>query len=77
MSSAAEQGSDRSTAIEQGQHQARQRTPVPILSRERCCVLYLVNGLEKRSPWFSTFARGRQALALLTARHGRAILFHD
>lgn len=47
------------------------------ISAERCCVLYLVNGKEKRSPWIHSLERGERALAILKARHGQAILFRD
>jgi len=54
----------------------RAGTGAPI-SAEKCCVIYQVNGKEKRSPWFYSLERGERALATLKARHGRAILFRD
>ncbi len=67
----------RGAGIKQPRRKPAQRSPVLVMSRELCRVYYMVNGKEKRSPWFSTFARGEQALELLKARYGRAILFWD
>lgn len=63
----------------EGSHRGRDPragTGAPI-SGEKCCVLYLVNGKEKRSPWLYSLAHGERALAILKARHGQAILFRD
>ncbi len=54
----------------------RAGTGAPI-SAEKCCVVYMVNGKERRSPWLYSLERGERALAILKARHGRAILFRD
>lgn len=47
------------------------------LSCEKCCVLYIKNGREHRSPWYYSVAIGRRALELMRRRYGRAILFRD
>lgn len=47
------------------------------LSDKKQCVLYLVNGRERRSPWFYREETARRALTLMQAKHGRAILYRD
>jgi hypothetical protein len=54
----------------------RSGTGAPI-SAEKCCVIYQVNGEDRRSPWFYSLERGERALAILDDRYGRAILFRD
>ena len=46
---------------------------------ERFLVLYLVNGRERRSPWFYSKERARMALALMRKRYGdrNAIIYVD
>jgi hypothetical protein len=44
---------------------------------QRYRVLYLVGRREHRSPWFASEARAQQALELLKARYGRAIIYVD
>ncbi len=41
------------------------------------CVLYLVDGCERRSPWLHCHDRASRALDILTRRYGRAILLRD
>lgn len=43
----------------------------------RYCVLYVINGKEERSPWFSDHARAHQAREILAAKHGAAIVYVD
>lgn len=56
--------------------QRRTKLQAPLSEMKRC-VLYLVNGRERRSPWFYRDETARRALALMQAKHGRAILFRD
>lgn len=42
------------------------------------CVLYLVGGIECRSPWFLSRARAGRALEAIRAKHGsQAVLLQD
>lgn len=41
------------------------------------CVLYLVAGVERRSPWFTSRVRADRALQALRRSHGSAILLRD
>lgn len=41
------------------------------------CVLYLENGTEKRSAWFASQSRARQAREILAAKHGAAVVYRD
>ena len=56
---------------------------VPVLGAARrgmtkFCVLYLVGGIECRSPWFLSRARADRALQTIRAKHGsRAVLLQD
>lgn len=55
---------------------------VPVLGAARrgmtkFCVLYLVGGIECRSPWFLSRARADRALQALRRSHGNAILLRD
>lgn len=55
-------------------------TNVPIWGKsptpDRCCILYIKNGKEQRSPWFSR-ANAETAYQLLKARYGQAIIYVD
>lgn len=42
------------------------------------CVLYMVGGIECRSPWFLSRARAGRALEFIRRKHGsQAILLQD
>lgn len=43
----------------------------------KTCVIYLVSGAERQSPWFADDARANRALAVLRARYGNAVLYRD
>jgi hypothetical protein len=43
----------------------------------KTCVIYLVSGAERQSPWFTDEARVNRALAILRARYGNAVLYRD
>lgn len=51
----------------------------PPLSRTKRCVVYVVNGRERRSPWFYTDTGARQALEAMKQKYGErsAFLFRD
>jgi len=47
-------------------------------SMTKYCVLYLVAGRERRSPWFLDQARAQRALEIIKRRYGdRAIIYWD
>jgi hypothetical protein len=41
------------------------------------CVLYLKNGREQRSPWFSSAARAARAFEVLNRRFRECIVYVD
>lgn len=41
------------------------------------CVVYLVGGIERRSPWFLSRARADRALQTIRKRFGTAVLYRD
>lgn len=41
------------------------------------CVIYLRNGREVRSAWFSNQLRARQALEIISSKHGAAVIYRD
>jgi hypothetical protein len=43
----------------------------------RVCVLYVKNGIEHQSPWFTCCARAKQAQAILQSKYGACVLFVD
>ena len=43
----------------------------------RYCVLYVKDGKEACTPWFSRRARARAALTLMKGRYGRAVIYVD
>ena len=43
----------------------------------RVCVLYMKNGAEHQSPWFTCRARARLALAIIQKRYGACVLYVD
>ncbi len=45
------------------------------LGMRKYCVLYLKNGREHRSPWFSSKERTKKARQLLAAKHGKTIIY--
>lgn len=49
------------------------------LSQTKRCVLYVVNGRERRSPWFYRDETARKALELMQAKHGvrNCMLYRD
>jgi hypothetical protein len=49
------------------------------LSQTKLCVLYLVNGRERSSPWFYRDETARKALELMQAKYGvrNCILYRD
>lgn len=68
------------TPIEQQRARDRSRTALQApISQTKLCVMYLVNRRERRSPWFYTEARARQALELMRAKYGarNCILYRD
>jgi hypothetical protein len=44
---------------------------------ERFAVLYVKDGQEHRSPWFSSRERAQAARAVLKAKHGAAVVYAD
>jgi len=61
---------------------ARDRTRTALqspISQNKLCVMYMVNGRERRSAWFYTEERARQALVLTRAKYGarNCILYRD
>lgn len=68
------------TALEARIARDKRRTAVQApISQTKLCVFYLVNGRERRSPWFYRDETARRALALMQAKYGQrnAILFRD
>lgn len=47
------------------------------ISSPRFCVLYLRDGREKSTPWFSNGGNAQRALALMQQRYGKAVIFRD
>jgi hypothetical protein len=43
----------------------------------RYCVAYVERGRERFSPWFADKGLAQRALALLSARHGKAVIIVD
>lgn len=43
----------------------------------RVCVLYVKNGIEHQSPWFTCRARAKQAQAIIQKRYGACVLYVD
>lgn len=43
----------------------------------RSCILYIKDGREHRSPWFTSPARADRALAVMRRRYGRALIYID
>ncbi len=41
------------------------------------CVLYMKDGKEKRSAWFSSRARAHQAREIIAANYGAALVYVD
>ena len=48
------------------------KTPEP-----RACVLYIKDGIEQQSPWFSSRARAQQAKAIIQKKYGACVLYVD
>jgi len=40
-------------------------------------VLYMINGREHASPWFTSRERVERALHLIRAKHGPAVIYVD
>ena len=43
----------------------------------RICIVYMKNGIEHQSPWFTCRARARQAQAIIQKRYGTCVLYVD
>ena len=43
----------------------------------RVCVVYLKNGIEHQSPWFTCRARAKRAQAVIQKRYGTCVLYVD
>ena len=43
----------------------------------RTCVIYMKDGIEHRTAWFSSRERARQALAIIKSKYGAAVLYVD
>ena len=43
----------------------------------RICIVYMKNGIEHQSPWFTCRARARQAQAIIQKRYGACVLYVD
>lgn len=43
----------------------------------RICVIYMKDGIEHRSPWFTCRARAKQAQAIIQKRCGACVLYVD
>lgn len=68
------------TALEARIARDKLRTAVQApISQTKLCVFYLVNGRERRSPWFYSDTTAQRALTLMQEKYGRrnAILFRD
>ena len=63
------------TEAQAQQHFDRLRTakrPTP-----RICVIYVKDGIEQQSPWFTCRARAEQAKAIIQKRYGACVLYVD
>lgn len=68
------------TALEQRKARDKRRTVLQApISQTKLCVFYLVNGRERRSPWFYRDETAQRALRLMQAKYGQrnAILYQD
>ena len=68
------------TALEARIARDKRRTALQApISQNKLCVFYLVNGRERRSPWFYSDATAQRALTLMQEKYGRrnAFLFRD
>ena len=43
----------------------------------RICVIYVKDGIEQQSPWFTCRARAEQAKAIIKNKYGAAVLYVD
>jgi hypothetical protein len=43
----------------------------------RICIVYMKNGIEHQSPWFTCRARAKQAQAIIQKRYGTCVLYVD
>lgn len=43
----------------------------------RICVVYMKNGIEHQSPWFTCRARAKQAQAIIQSKYGACVLYVD
>lgn len=43
----------------------------------KTCVIYVKDGIELRTPWFTDTARATKALAVIRKRYGAAVLYRD
>ncbi|MDD2712589.1 MAG: hypothetical protein PHU77_06670 [Simplicispira sp.] len=43
----------------------------------RICVIYMKNGIEHQSPWFTCRARAKQAQAIIQSKYGACVLYVD
>lgn len=67
-------------ALNQRRERDRLRTALQApIGPLRICVLYLVNGEERRTPWLHSRERAQEALCILQAKYGegRAVLYRD
>ena len=43
----------------------------------RICIVYMKNGIEHQSPWFTCRARAKRAQAIIQKRYGTCVLYVD
>lgn len=43
----------------------------------RICVVYMKDGIEHQSPWFTCRARAKQAQAIIQSKYGACVLYVD
>ena len=64
------------TAVADGEKPCLKPAPAkrPVL---RICVIYVKDGIEQQSPWFTCRARAEQAKAIIQKRYGACVLYVD
>lgn len=43
----------------------------------KTCVIYVKDGIELRTPWFTNTVRAARALSIIRKRYGAAVLYRD